>query len=72
MKKINYIIYMDPNSIFITQSEINKMNGTCKKITYTNILDTIPENSVNFPLGEWKQLHKTEWRWRFLKLPDDR
>ena len=63
---------MDPNSIFITQSEINKMNGTYGKITYTNILDTIPENSVEFPLKEWKHKHKTEWRWRFLKLPDDR
>ena len=64
------IKYMDTNSIFITQDEIRKdING---KITYTDIMDLIPKDSVITPIKDWQKTHKTEWRWRFLKFPDDR
>lgn len=59
---------IDTNSIFISQQSFNRnIDG---KITYTNIMETIPENSSEFPLENWRELNKTEWRWRFLKFPD--
>jgi len=59
------------NNIFITQDE--KIKDTIAgKITYTDILNVIPENSYNVPNENLRKNYKTEWRWRFLKLPDDR
>lgn len=62
---------VDPNSIFVTQEEASS-NDIAGRITYTNIVDTIPENSSESPLPGWKQNKKMEWRWRFLDLPDGR
>ena len=65
---------METNSIFFTQDELNKNKGgnISGKISYTNIMDTIPKESLEKPLKNWEQQKKTEWRWRFLKFPDDR
>lgn len=63
---------MDPNSIFITQSEVQKDNDLCGKITYTNIMETIPENKVEKQIDNWKNFYKSEWRWRFLRLSKDK
>ena len=53
--------------IFITQDEINKQcNCITGKITKTNVLDSIPNNSYSNPLNNWKQEKKIEWRWRFF------
>ncbi len=61
---------MDTNSIFITQDELKKdING---KLTLTNVMEIIPKDSVKVPLDNWKNKYTTEWRWRFLKFPDDR
>jgi hypothetical protein len=62
---------MDTNSLFITQDE-KKYNDINEEITYTNILDTIPFDSKEFPMEKtnWKELNKIEWRWRFLKFND--
>jgi len=38
------------------------------KITYTNIMESIPENYLEQPIINWKQKYKTEWRWRILKF----
>jgi len=37
------------------------------KLTYTNIIDSIPKNYYKKPIENWEQDNKTEWRWRFLK-----
>lgn len=55
---------MDTNSIFISQKDYNKdISG---KISYTNIIETIPKERVEKQVSNWKQMYKTEWRWRFL------
>lgn len=63
---------MDQNSIFISQDESNGDNDLSGRITYTNILETIPENKLENPLPDWKNKYKTEWRWRFLSLKNDK
>ena len=59
---------MDPNSIFISQNENNIDNDIAGKLTYTNIIETIPDNKIETQLTNWKKKYKTEWRWRFLFL----
>ena len=61
---------INTNSIFITQTEI--CNNGISKITYTDIMETIPKNYAKKPMENWKDKHKIEWRWRFLKLPNDK
>jgi len=57
---------MSENSIFISQNEIDDdING---KLTYTNLLETIPDNKVEKTIDNWQKNYKTEWRWRFLKF----
>ena len=61
---------MDNNSsIFMCQNETND-NDIAGKITYTNIINTIPEEKLDKPIIDWKKKYKTEWRWRFLKLTE--
>jgi hypothetical protein len=61
---------MDTNSIFITQEELNKdISG---KLTLTNVIEMIPKDSVRTCINNWQQQYNSEWRWRFLKFPDDR
>lgn len=57
---------MDETSIFLPQTSDNNISG---KITYTNIMETIPSDKLESSKEGWNQLHKTEWRWRFIKLP---
>jgi len=59
---------MDPNSIFISQNEANKNADISGKLTYTSILESIPENKLEKPIREWNKQYKTEWRWRFLRI----
>lgn len=59
------------DSIFITQDEINRSSDIAKKITYTNVMETIPENSSESPLDGWKDERKTEWRWRFMEFANN-
>lgn len=55
-------------SIFITQdSNILQQNN---KVTFTNIMDIIPDTSTQQPMIDWEKLNKIEWRWRFLKFDD--
>jgi hypothetical protein len=37
------------------------------KITYTSIIESIPESKSEKPISNWEQKYKVEWRWRFLK-----
>lgn len=60
------------NSIFISQKEINKINDISGKITYTNVLETIPDDSYEERLNDWRKKYKMEWRWRFLEFPNGR
>ena len=55
------------SQIFMTQSESNN-NDIAGRITFTNIMNSIPENKVDKPIRNWQQKYTTEWRWRFLKL----
>lgn len=58
------------NSIFISQTELNKNQNISGKISLTNILDSIPEGSVETRRKGWRKDKQNEWRWRFLKLPE--
>lgn len=62
---------MDTNSIFVPQSRLAS-DDISGKITYTNVIETIPEDSTESPIENWREQNKTEWRWRFLDLPDGR
>jgi len=43
-----------------------------KKLTYTDIVKTIPNGHVYEQITDWKNKYKTEWRWRFLDLDEHR
>jgi hypothetical protein len=53
-------------NIFIPQTDTS--DDISGKLTYTSILESIPENKVNNPIQNWQTKYKTEWRWRFLKF----
>ena len=53
-------------NVFVTQSEMD--TDISGKLTYTCILDSIPENKLDKPITDWQKTYKTEWRWRFLEL----
>ena len=55
------------SSIFMSQNDATD-NDIAGKITYTNIINTIPEDKSEKQLPDWKKKYNTEWRWRFLKL----
>lgn len=61
---------INTNSIFITQTEFG--NNCINKITLTDIMETIPKNRSEKPMENWSDHKKIEWRWRFLKLPNDK
>ena len=52
------------NNIFMT-TNTEDITG---KITYTNILETMPKQTLSTPLKNWESSKLTEWRWRFLKF----
>jgi hypothetical protein len=67
------------NSIFMTTNSVNTNTNNSVfmttnsedisgKITYTSILETVPENRRETSLDNWKSKGKTEWRWRFLEF----
>lgn len=58
---------MDTNNIFISQTEADD-NDISGKITYTEILDSIPGNKTEKQIADWKKKYSTEWRWRFLRF----
>lgn len=59
--------YNKNKNIFIPScSNTEDISG---KITSTNILETIPKDSYETPLKDWKSTNNTrEWRWRFLEF----
>lgn len=57
------------NSIFISH-EYNNSKDISGKVSFTDILETIPKDAQKTPLDSWEKLRKTEWRWRFLKFSD--
>ncbi|MCJ7637943.1 MAG: hypothetical protein MUO21_10680 [Nitrososphaeraceae archaeon] len=58
---------MNNHNIFLTHSSGNETNDISGKITYTNILESIPENKLEKPIPNWEKEYNTEWRWRFMK-----
>lgn len=61
------------NSIFITQKEVEESNNDISgKITLTNVLNTIPTNSIESRIPNWRDTKKVEWRWRFLRFNNRR
>jgi hypothetical protein len=54
---------MEDNSIFMTQYDDNINN-----ITFTNVIDTLPEGHTEIKDKNWKHYDKIKWRWRFLKF----
>jgi len=63
---------MDPNSVFISQSEANKNTDISGKLTYTSIIESIPENKLENQIQDWNKKYNTEWRWRFLRINKER
>jgi hypothetical protein len=57
-------------SIFITQDD-DGQNDLSKKITFTNVMETIPQNSTEVASINWKEERKTEWRWRFMEFSNN-
>ena len=60
------------NNIFISSKEMDDHVDICGKITYTSVLETIPENSSEVPMKNWQNVYSKEWRWRFLKLSNNK
>ena len=63
---------MSKNNIFVSQNTLTDINDISGKITYTNIMDLIPNGNTEKKLNNWEHQYTTEWRWRFLELPEDR
>jgi hypothetical protein len=55
------------NSIF-TAPDAQSTDDISGKLTYTNVMEIIPENYVTKPCDNWTTKYDTEWRWRFLKF----
>jgi hypothetical protein len=60
---------MNNKNIFLSQTDksTESSNDISGKITYTDILKSIPSGKLEKPLDNWKDKYLTEWRWRFLK-----
>ena len=65
---------MEYHNIFLPQSsdKINNNDGLSGKITYTSVIESIPENRLENPIINWENKNEIEieWRWRFLKDKD--
>lgn len=57
---------MASSNIFLSRDEMNKYNDLSGKVTYTNIIETIPRGATETQINDWKNIYSTEWRWRFL------
>ena len=40
------------------------------KLSYTDILESIPSQKLSHPICNWEKYYETEWRWRFLRFYD--
>ena len=58
---------METNSIFITQDEHQSRGNN---ITFTNVIDSLPEGHTTVKNKKWREEKKIKWRWRFLKFDD--
>jgi len=59
------------DSIFISHNR-NSQDDIAGKITYTNILETIPSQRTTIKNENWENENKTEWRWRFFEFEKSR
>ena len=48
----------------------HKSDNVSGKLTFTNIMETIPRSALKTPLDNWTYKYNTEWRWRFIKFFD--
>jgi hypothetical protein len=55
-------------NVFMPYSEINKNTNISGKITYTDMLRSIPEGSGEVQMTDWKLTKNKEWRWRFFEF----
>jgi len=63
---------MHKYDIFLPSKVIDKNISMKHKITYTELINNIPKNSVKTPIEGWQSKYTTEWRWRFLKFIEDK
>lgn len=56
-------------SVFSTYLE-DEDNTLSNKMTYTMIMNSIPDNKLTKPLNNWIKNYSIEWRWRFIKSDD--
>lgn len=54
--------------IFLPENNYNI--DIAHKLTYTNIMDSIPKDKLIHQILDWQNKYTTEWRWRFLKFKD--
>jgi hypothetical protein len=60
---------MDENNIFVPHY-VNLEDDISGKITYTSIIESIPNTNVSEPLDNWRDKYNIEWRWRFIEVND--
>ncbi|AYV76889.1 MAG: hypothetical protein Barrevirus3_9 [Barrevirus sp.] len=59
---------MENHNIFLSQSGSNSdKTDISGKITYTSVIESIPENKVEKPIKDWTKYYTVEYRWRFMK-----
>jgi len=60
-------ILCNMQSIFTspTTEDDNDISG---KLTYTIVMESIPDNKLTKPIKDWHKQYVTEWRWRFLDI----
>jgi hypothetical protein len=60
------------SEIFMSKDDIQDNDNISGKITYTNIMESIPENHYDKPLKFWNKKYSTEWKWRFLRIKNNK
>ena len=64
---INHNIFIPQTSQNSLTQQIDDNKEISGKLTYTTIVESIPENKLEKPIKDWEKIYATEWRWRFMK-----
>jgi hypothetical protein len=66
MNQINIGEIIPNYNIFVKHK--NKKTGENQILTYTNIREIIPNDSLSYPIKNWQKYYSKEWRWRIIKI----
>lgn len=56
---------MNNNNIFLSITD--KESNISGKITYTSVIESIPNSKVEKQIDGWQKNYSCEYRWRFMK-----